>query len=213
MAEQNNNSLREIPKHDFHVNASTEDRSLVRDLAKGAMQEVIIPKSRDAMRNMSDDIFSMFLEALRSLRDGFLYPDGNVPNKKPLNGTGVYTYDGQTNYTSFSTPISTYQPSNQRGRDPIGQRPGNEVKYIWVESEEKARQITEALKNDIQTYGFVKVASLYEMIRVRTSMADFKYGWTKNQVNGINYYYDNSRRPEEFKWFIDLPKPVDIING
>lgn len=213
MAEQNNNAIREIPKHDIHVEASTQDRSLVKDLAKGAMEEVIIPKSRDAMRNMSDDIFNMVLDALRSLRDGFLYPNGNVPNRRPTPGNGIQTYNGQTNYTSFSTPINTYQPSNSPIKDTIGQRPGNEVKYVWVESEDKANQIVNTLKADINHYGFVKVASLYEMIGVRTTMADFKFGWTKNELNSIRYYYDTNRRPDEYRWFIDLPRPVDILNS
>lgn len=217
MAEQDKNAIREIPKHDIHVDASTKERSLFKDLAKEAMKEVIVPKSRDAMRNMSDDIFGMILEVLRNMRDSFLYPDGNVPYKK-TSDTGVYTYTGKTNYTSFSTPINTYQASTtvastSIGRNTIGQRPGNEVKYIWVESEDKAKQITETLKGDINHYGFVKVASLYEMIGEHTTMADFKYGWTKNELSYIRYYFDTNRRSDEFKWFIDLPRPVAILNN
>lgn len=198
-----NNQLREIPKHDIRVKASVEGNSLVRDLGKGVMNEVIIPKSKEAARNMSTDIVNMFAEALRNMIDRLIYPDGDVPYKK-TNNSGVY----QTNYTSYSTPIKDYQPTQQKGRDLIGQRPGNEVRYIWVESEEKAKQIVGALKEDIAMYKKAKVASLYEMVGERTTMADFKYGWT-NQ-NDIGYYYDTSRRGNEYKWFINLTKPVDI---
>lgn len=206
MAEQNKNAIREIPKHDIHVKASTEDRSLVRELGKSAMEEVIIPKSKETMRNMSSDIINMFAEALRSLVDGILYPNGGVPSRR--NNQGTYT--GTTNYTSYSRPIGQYQSSTQRGRDIIGQRSGNEVKYVWVETEEKAKQIVGALKEDIDNYGKAKVASLYEMIGERTTFADFKFGWTDPST--VGYYYDSSRRGNEYKWFIDLPKPVDITN-
>lgn len=208
MAENNKQAIREIPKHDIHVKASTEDRSLIKELGKSAMEEVIIPKSRDTMRNMSSDIINMFAEVLRNIVDGFLYPDGNVPSRKSSQSSGYYT--GTTNYQSFSRPIGQYQPSNQKGRDVIGQRSGNEVKYVWVETEEKAKQIVGALKEDIDNYNKAKVASLYEMIGERTTFADFKYGWTDS--NAIGYYYDSSRRGNEYKWFIDLPKPVDITN-
>lgn len=212
MAEQNKNAIREIPKHDIHVKADTHDRSLLKELGKAAMDEVIIPKSRDTMRNMSDDIFTMFLEVLRNLRDGILYPDGNVPNRKPMGSNG--SYNRTTNYTSFSRPINDYRPSiqSQTGRDPIGMRPGNDVKYIWVWSEDDAKRIVGTLKEDIENYGKVKVAVLYEMIRERTTMADFTFGWTDKDVNSIGYYYDSSRRADEPKWFLDLPKPVDITN-
>lgn len=204
MAEENNNAMREIPKHDIKVQASVEDRSLVKDLGKGVMEEIIVPKSKEVMRDMSSGIVNMFADALRNCIDKLLYPDGNVPNRKPTNGNGVYT--GTTNYTSYSRQIGSYQPG--QARDTIGQRSGNEVKYIWVETEEKAKQIIGALKEDIDMYGKAKVASLYEMIGERTTFADFKYGWT--DAGSIRYYYDSSRRGNEYKYFLDLPKPVDI---
>ncbi len=200
----NNQSLREIPKHDIRVKASVEDNSLVKDLGKGIMNEVIIPKSKDTMRNMSGDIINMFAEALRSFVDKMLYPDGNVPNRKPSSGVNVYT--GTTNYTSFSRPINNYQP--QSGKDTIGQRPGNAVKFVWVYTEEQAKMLIGALKEDIDNQGRAKVASLYEMIGERTTFADYKYGW--KDANAIGYHYDNNRRADEAKWFIDLPAPVDI---
>lgn len=210
MAEDNKQAIREIPKHDIQVKASTQDRGLIRDIGKSAMEEVIVPKSKEVMRDMSSGIINMFADAFRNMIDGLLYPDGNVPNRKSNQSTGYYT--GTTNYTSFSKPINvtkSYDP-HQRGRDMIGQRSGNEVKYIWVESEEKAKQIIGALKEDIENYGKAKVATLYEMIGERTTFADFKYGWT--DPGSIGYYYDSSRRGTEFKWFLDLSKPIDITN-
>lgn len=208
MADNKQQAIREIPKHNIRVKASTESRSIPKQLVKEAVNDVVIPKSKEAMRNMSDDIFTMVLEMLRNIRDGILYPDGDAPSRRN-SGNGYYSE--KTNYTSYSKPIGQYQPSQQKGRDVIGQRSGNEVKYVWVESEEKAKQIVGALKEDIDNYGKAKVATLYEMIGERTTFADFKYGWT--DANSVGYYYDSSRRGNEYKWFIDLPKPVDIQNS
>lgn len=208
MAEENKNAIREIPKHDIKVKASTQDRSLMHDIGRSAMEEIVIPKSKEVMRDMLSGIINMFADTFRNVVDSILYPDGNVPTRKN-SSSGVYT--GTTNYTSYSRPIGNYQPQNQnRGRDMIGQRSGNEVKFVWVESEEKAKQIVGALKEDIDAYGKAKVASLYEMIGERTTFADFKYGWT--DANAIGYYYDSSRRGNEYKWFLDLAKPEDITN-
>lgn len=200
------NAIREIPKHDIQIKASTQDRSLIKEFGKGVMEEVIIPRSKESMRNMSTSIVDMFAEAMRNFIDKVLYPDGNVPYKKtnPQNG-GVYT--GITNYTSFSRPIGNYQ--QQKPVETISHRPGNEVKYVWVWTEDDAKKLTGALKEDIENYGYVKVATLYEILKEKTTMADFTYGWT--DVNTIRYYYDSNRRADEPKWFIDLPKPEKII--
>lgn len=203
---ENKNNLREIPKHNIKVDATVEDHSLLKDLFVGAYNTIIKPQVKGVVRDTISSFTTMCSDMVRNMTDGWLYPDGNVPNRKP-NQSGHYT--GTTNYTSFSRPIGQQQ-NQQRGRDPIGQRAGNEVKYIWVESEEKAKMITGALKEDIDNYGKAKVATLYEMVKERTTMADFTYGWT--DANAIGYYCDTSRRPDENRWFIDLPKPIDITN-
>lgn len=207
MADNKNQAIREIPKHDVHVEASIENRNVFRELRKSAMEEYIIPKSTEVMRDFMTGMVDMFASALRGSIDKFLYPDGNVP-KKTTQSNGYYT--STTNYTSFSRPIGQYQTSQQRGRDLIGQRPGNQVKYVWLKTEEDAKRVVGTLKEDIDNYGKVKVAVFYEMIGERTTMADFTYGWT--QSDQIGYFYDTSRPAGENKWFIDLPKPVDITN-
>ena len=203
-----NDALREIPKHDIKVKASVEQRnSLMKDIGRGAMEEIIIPKSKGVVRDMFSGIINMLAEAMRNSIDRFLYPDGNVPTNRSSSSN---TYTGVTNYTSYSRP-NTYQPSGQTAQKPreaIGQRSGNEVNYIWVESEDKAKQVIAALKEDIVNYGKAKVATLYEMTGQRTTFADFKYGWTDE--NALGYYYDTNRRGDEFRWFLDLSKPVDI---
>lgn len=200
----NNQNVTDIPKHNIKIKADTKSKGVFGDLAKGVVEEVIVPKSKGVMRDMSSGIINMLGEALRNYIDRVLYPNGDAPNRQ---GNSMQ-YTGQTNYTSFSRPlIGSYQP---RGKDTIGQRPGNDVKFVWVESEDKAKQIIGALKEDIENYGKAKVASLYEMIGERTTYADFTYGWTDSKALG--YYYDVNRTGSDYKWFLDLSKPIDITN-
>jgi hypothetical protein len=187
------------------INATTKKQSVAHELGNYAMEEIIVPKSKEVMRDMFTGIVNMFADALRSSVDRVLYPDGNAPVKRQGNG-GYYT--GTTNYQSFSRPIGQYQPSQQRGRDPIGQRAGCDVRYIWVPTEDDAKELIGVLREDIDNYGKAKVATLYEKIGERTTFADFKFGWA--DASQLGYSYDPSSPDPARKWFIDLPKPVDI---
>ena len=215
MADNKKNAMREIPKHDFHVDSNSEDHSLFKDLTKYAYEEHIRPRTTSLVRDFIDGSIRMFADALSNAVDRALYPNGGAPARKSnSSNSGVYT--GVTRYDSFSRPINQNNNNDQyrsnSGRDTIGQRPGNEVRYIWVESEEKAKKVTNTLKEEIDNYGKAKVASLYEMTKQRTTMADFNFGWTVDHLNQIKYFYDSSRKPGEYKWFLDLPCPVDITN-
>lgn len=198
-----NNNM-QIPRHDRHIDASVENRSLLKELGKSAMDEYIVPKSTEILWNMFGSMINMFADVMKSSVGKLLYPDGNTPNVKTNNPqTGYYT-----NYTSYSTPIKSYTPSSQAPAQSIGQRPGNMVEYIWVPTEADAIYIRDTLQNEIRQYHKAKVASLYEILRRKTTMADFNYGWTKE--SDIGYYEDTNRAPGENRWFIDLARPVDI---
>lgn len=190
------------------IQATTKNRnSVASELGNYAMNEIILPKSKEVMRDMFMGIVNMFADCARNTMDKFLYPDGNAPRKNSQGNN----YYGTTNYTSYSRPINQYQPSQQR-RDSIGQRSGCDVRMIWVRTEEDAKEIVATLKEEIDNYGKAKVATLYEKIRERTSFADFKYGWTKDHEGQIGYFYDTKCPDSSSPWFIDLPKPVDISN-
>lgn len=190
------------------INATTKKRSVGAELGKYAMDEIIVPKSKEVMRDMFSGIVNMFADAARGSVDKFLYPDGNAPKK---NQQSTY-YTGHTNYTSYSKPIavSDYRSTQQRGRDPIGSRSGCDVECVWVATEDDAKDICELLIENIENYGKAKVATLYEKIGKRTTEADFSYGWTNRDQ--VRYFYDTKSPDASKRWYIDLPKPVDIRN-
>jgi len=191
------------------IKATTQKRSVAGELGKYAMDEIIVPKSKEVMRDMFTGVVNMFADAARSSLDRLLYPDGGAPVRRgQSNGIGYYT--GTTNYTSFSKPIGQGQTQQQYRRDVIGQRSGCEVRYIWVPTEDDAKEIIAILREEIDNYSKAKVATLYEKIGEKTTFADFKYGWT--DANQLGYHYDTTSPDPNAKWFIDLPKPVDITN-
>ena len=190
------------------ISATTKKPSVAKELGNYAMEEIIVPKSKEVMRDMFTGVINMFADAARNTMDKLLYPNGNAPVKK---SSGGY-YTGTTNYQSYSRPIGQYQSSQQKpARDPIGQRSGCDVRFIWVPTEDDAKEVIGVLKEEIDNYGKAKVATLYEKIGERTTFADFKFGWTDS--DSIGYSYDQSSPDPSRKWFIDLPKPVDITNA
>lgn len=178
-------------------NATVKKPTVVQELAKYATNEVIIPQSKDMMRNVLTGVINMFSDAATKSIDKALYPDG-APRRNQRNDV----YGQHTNYRVYSTSNSQNKPP----RESISTRSSTEVKLIWVDTEAQAKDIVNSLIEDIDNYGKAKVATLYEMIKEPTTFADFKFGWTKDDVRNISYYRDRG------KYFIDLPKPVNIEN-
>lgn len=175
-------------------NATVKRPSLMSELARYAVEEVFIPQSKDMMSNFMKSVINMFSDAATKSIDKAFYKD-EVP-RRPRSNAG--TYQSHTNYT-------VYSKSNERPqRETINQRSSIDINYIWVDTEDEARQIVNSLIEDIDNYGKAKVATLYEMVKIPTTFTDFKFGWT--ETRGISYYRDRG------KYFIDLPKPINIEN-
>lgn len=176
-------------------NATVKKPSIMRELVKYSVEEVVIPQSKDAMSSFMKSVINMFGDAMTKSIDKAFYKD-EVPRRQHSN-TG--TYQARTNYRVYST---SNEPKPQR--ESINQRSSIDVNYIWVDTEAEARQIVSSLIEDIENYGKCKVATLYEMVKIPTTFTDFKFGWV--DTKGISYYRDRG------KYFIDLPKPINIEN-
>lgn len=181
-------------------NATVKKPSLARELGKYAIEEVFIPQSKDMMSSFFKNVINMFGDAATKSIDRAFYPDGNSPRR--TNKTSISTYQPQTNY---STTIYS-RNENKPPRESINSRSSIEVNYIWVDTEDQAKQIVGSLIEDIDNYGKAKVATLYDMVKIPTNFTDFKFGWTEKEVKQIGYYRDRG------KYFIDLPQPVNIEN-
>lgn len=177
------------------INATVKKKTIASELCDYAMKEVIIPGSKDLMSNVFTGFINMFSDAATKSIDKWIYPDG-APKKQ--NKSGTYSTQ-QTNYTVYSS-----RPGQKPETPSINQRSSVDVDYIWVDTEEEARYIIGCLVEEIDNYGKAKVSTLYEKIKKPTTFSDFKFGWTNKD--------DLSYRRDRGKWFIDLPRPVNIEN-
>lgn len=177
-------------------NATVKKPSIARELGKYAIEEVFIPQSKDMMSSFFKSVINMFGDAATKSIDKAFYPDGSP--RKSTSRPGEYQP-----HTNYSTTVYT-RKENKLPRETISSRSSINVNYIWVDTEEQARQIVDSLIEDIDNYGNAKVATLYDMVNIPTNFTDYKFGWT--DTRGISYYRDRG------KWFIDLPKPVNVEN-
>ena len=178
-------------------NATVKKPSFMHELVKYTVDAVFIPQSKDAMSNFMKSVVNMFSDAASKSIDKAFYKD-EVPRRQQRSSSGTYQTP-HTNYTVYSK-----SNDSKPQRETINTRSSIDVNYIWVDTEDQAKQIVCSLIEDIENYGNAKVATLYDMVKIPTTFADFKFGWT--DTNGIGYYRDRG------KYFIDLPKPINIEN-
>ena len=181
-------------------NATVKKPSFFREMLSYVIHEEIEPRSKELVHNAITGTIDMIANAANKGVDKVIYPDGNSPKRVVRSNSSVSDYQPSVSY-------NTKVVSNDRQSKPsINTRSSIDVNYIWVDTEDEAKAIINSLIEEIDNYGKAKVSTLYDMVKVPTNFTDFKFGWTKNEVNGMRYYRDRG------KFFIDLPKPVNIEN-
>lgn len=187
------------------VNATVKEKSVLESVGSYVFNQYIIPKSKDLTHDLLSGAFNMLNETIQGAINMGVYGED-----KPRQRTTGMT----TNYTSYySRPqgstmaVQSTRPQVQQ----IGQRASNEVKMIWVDTEQDAQNIVQGLADLIQQYGKAKVADLYEMLNPRPQIAfqDYKFGWT--DISQISYRKEYTGE-QRGRYFIDLPKPIDVSN-
>lgn len=182
------------------IKATTKDQSIFAGLGKYALETYIVPKTKDVLHDAFAGFLSMANDALQgSLNKAFYGED------KPRNRTN----NGSTNYTSYYTKPQSGTQTYGANKQSVGQRSSTEVKMIWVDDEESANEIVNGLKDLINQYGKAKVADLYELLDPppKIVFTDYEYGWTDgSQITYRKEYTGENRN----KYFIDLPKPINV---
>lgn len=182
------------------INASTKEHSVVGDLGKYVMDEYIVPKTKDVLHDTFAGLANMCSDAVQGALNKAFYGEDKHNYRR--------TTQSSTGYTTYSRPASQ---SVTVKRDSVGQRSSVDVKYVWVDDEESARNIIANLKENIDNYKKAKVADLYDMLnpKVQTSFTDFKFGWTDASQFGYHKEYTGEHRGQ---YLIDLPRPIDVTN-
>lgn len=194
------------PKKKEKIKASTKDVNVVGELGNYIMNEYVVPKSKDIIHDLLDSFISLVGDAGRGALNKIIYGEDKHPTTS--NNRGYYSKP-QTNYQSYSKPANS--SSSNSVRDPIGTRSSTEVKYVFVDDEESAKELIAGLREICDNYGKVKVSDLYESLnpKVPTNFQDFKFGWTDPDQFGYHKEYTGEFRG---KYMIDMPKPINITN-
>lgn len=193
------------PQQTFKV--TVKRPSPVRELGRYAVEEVIVPQTRDMMSNFFKSMINMASDAATKTIDRAMYPDGGAPRKSKGNSDGVRTFQPKVNYST-----KVYNNDSKPQKESIGTRSSIDVNDIWVDTAEQASDIITGLKELIDNYGKAKVADLYENLRdengnkIPTTFPDYKFGWADSSA--LRSYYDS----KVGKYYIDLPKPINIEN-
>lgn len=180
-------------------NATVKKPSFLGELIKYGMKEEVEPRAKELFRNLITGSIDMTCNTLTKMVDKAVYPDGDGPKRVTKGGT-VSEYHPKVNYST-----SVYS-SDGKKKESINTRSSIDVNYIWVETEQQAKDIVSTLIELIDNYNKAKVADLYEMVKVTPNFTDYKYGWTEKERNEIGYCRDKGL------FLISVPKPVDVTN-
>lgn len=195
MAEENKNEIKTITP------AKVQQRSVAKDLAKYAMDEYIRPKTNDVLHDLFAGVVDMFGDAVRGAIDKQFY--GEDRNRNRAKNPQVRTFNQNVPYNVYSlSPSSSFQQKPQRVNN--SQRSGKSVKLIYLNTEDEAKYVVNMLKEEIATYGNVKVGKLYETIKEPTSPEDWKFGW--NDQADIGYTRDHG------SFLLTLAEPINVLN-
>ncbi len=178
-----------------------EQRSVVKDLAKYAMDEYIKPKTNDVLHDLFSGVVDMFGDAIRGAIDKQFYGEDRSRNR--IKGNKVQTFNQNVPYNVYSLSPSSSVQRSQRPNN--SQRSGKSVKLIYLNTRDEAQYVVNMLKDEIQRYGNVKVGKLYETIKEPTSPEDWKFGW--NDPGDIGYKEDHGA------YLLTLAEPINVLNN
>ena len=162
--------------------------SVLRDISKQAVQDIIVPKTKESVNNMASDIIYMISDTLVQIIGRIIFGrDANIPSRSG---------GGRDKYSNISRNKPQPQPN-------IATRSSDDLQYVVVDSYQKAEEIKKELIDSISRYGQVRVADLYEKSgKVKVAFTDYDYGWTN--VNDVHFVRDRNGY-----WF-NMPKPIQL---
>ena len=184
--------------------AQVKKQNMAKELGKYAVENVIIPQTRDALNKFFKSTINMMSDAATKSLDHVMYPGGNAP-KGNTSRSGVATYTPSVNYST-----RVYKSDSRPQRENVGIRSSVDLNDISFDTQEEASELLGLLKEEIENYGKAKVATLIERLRdekgnrIPTVFTDYNYGWV--DANAFDYHSYGGR------YYLDLPRPINIEN-
>lgn len=152
--------------------------------------DILVPSVKD----MVIDSFSSGIERM-------LRPEGRS-HRSVLNRS--LSRPGYVSYNNYSRPST--KPPFRAGEDrPYSGRPrvNYEFKDVILETRTEAETVLADMYHIAEKYEVVTVMNLYEMLGIRGSNIDEKWGWTDLRGTGATRLLDGT-------YLVDLPPPIPL---
>lgn len=158
-----------------------------RETAAYVVEDVVVPGIRDML-------FDAFEGGLHRL----IYGESNRARR---NYPSSYSSVGHVNYQSMSKPQATHQPAGRMFSRRA--RSQHDFGEIVLEDRREAQDVLDQMYEYLSRFGEVKVADLYDMVGIRSSHVDHKWGWTLLQGAKLV-------RTRDGRFLLDLPEPDEL---
>ena len=165
--------------------------SMLKDISKQAIDDIIVPKTLEATNNMAVEIINMIADSMIQIVGRLIFKDKYVVSR---------TSSVREKYSNITR--NKYQSQTQSA--PISSaRRSDKLEYVCVDTHQKAEEIKNDLIASIKKYERVRTADLYLASGKITPIAtDYRFGWT----NVDDVHYTPCR---EGYWF-NMPDPIQI---
>lgn len=143
---------------------------------------VLIPAAKDA-----------FADAVSQGIERLIFGESRAKSRAPRQ-TGL----GRVDYGGISRPAA---PTTQRTMSRRG-RALHDFEEIVLTSRIEAEEVVDRMNDLAERYGSVSVADLYELVGLKGTHADVKYGWTDLRDAGVARVRNG--------FLLDLPEPEPL---
>ena len=150
------------------------------------MHDVLIPAAKAMLSDMVGGGLDMMLFGERRRGGSSIRRDGN---------RSVVNYNSMSN-SSYGRDRNTIS----QNRQPARVRNGYEE--IILDNHGDADDVLDRLIDQVETYGMVSVADLYDMVGMDSNFTDDKWGWTDLRAATVNRIRDG--------YLINLPRPQPL---
>jgi hypothetical protein len=160
-----------------------------RSVGQYIVMDVLVPATKD----MIHDVITSYVERM-------LFPDSRpvVRRRASSSGGGV----GRINYSSSSSIRRDPREEERRRHVSSGSRSRHDFGEIVLEKRVEAEEVIDRMAAQIEEYGQVSVADLYDMVDVTSAFTDNKWGWYDLEGARVRYVRNG--------YLLDLPRPVDF---
>lgn len=158
-----------------------------RSVGQYIVSDVVVPAAKEVLH----DVVNSYMDRMLGFDRG--------PSRRRVGSSRPAT--GRVNYSSSSIRRDPREEDRRRVIS-TGSRAKHDFGEIVLESRAEAEEVIDRLRADLEDYGQVSIADLYDGLGVSSEFTDNKWGWYDLDDARVRYTRDG--------YLLDLPRPVDF---